>query len=208
MSDIICVTDRRRAGDLRGFLTRVEEIAAARPAGLILREKDLTEDAYKKLAVQVLDLCRVYGTTCILHDFVRVCADLGCADVHLPLPVLSRLPQKEREVFKRLGASCHSVEEAVRAEALGCTYITAGHIFETDCKKGLPGRGLGFLRKVCARVSIPVYAIGGISAGNIGDVRRCGAAGACVMSGVMDCEDVKRYLDRFQIKDIQRADGL
>ena len=197
MSDIICVTDRLRAGDLRGFLTRVEAIAAARPAGLILREKDLTEDAYKKLAVQVLDLCRAHGTPCILHNFVRVCADLGCADVHLPFSVLVRLPQKERAAFKRLGASCHSVEEAVRAEALGCTYITAGHIFDTECKKGLPGRGLGFLRKVCARVSIPVYAIGGISAGNIEDVRRCGAAGACVMSGVMDCGDVKGYLDGF-----------
>ena len=29
MSDILCVTDRRRMGDLRGFLARVEEIAAA-----------------------------------------------------------------------------------------------------------------------------------------------------------------------------------
>lgn len=197
MSDILCVTDRKRRGGPEDFLARVEAVAAARPAGLILREKDLTEDAYERLAVQVLVLCRAYGTPCILHDFPKVCTDVGCEDIHLPLPVLSSLSEKERAFFKRLGASCHSVEEAVRAEALGCTYITAGHIFETDCKKGLPGRGLGFLQEVCARVSIPVYAIGGIDAGNIEAVRRCGAAGACVMSGVMECEDVKRYLDGF-----------
>lgn len=195
MSDILCVTDRKRRGSPEDFRARVEAVAAARPAGLILREKDLTEDAYERLAVQVLALCRAYGTPCILHDLPKVCAGLGCEDIHLPLPVLCSLSEKERASFKRLGASCHSVEEAVRAEDLGCTYITAGHIFATDCKKGLPGRGLGFLREVCARVSIPVYAIGGIDAGNIEAVRRCGAAGACVMSGVMECEDVKRYLD-------------
>lgn len=89
------------------------------------------------------------------------------------------------------------MEDALEAESLGCTYITAGHIFETDCKKGLPGRGLAFLRNVCVSVSIPVYAIGGIHDGNIAAVRGAGAKGACIMSGLMQCEDVKEYLRRF-----------
>ena len=89
--------------------------------------------------------------------------------------------------------SCHSVAEAVRAQTLGCTYVTAGHIFETDCKLGLPGRGLKFLTEVCQAVSIPVCAIGGISAENLAAVRDAGAAGACVMSGPMTCEDPVDY---------------
>ncbi len=97
-----------------------------------------------------------------------------------------------------MGASCHSVEEAREAEALGCTYLTAGHIFATDCKMGAPPRGLDFLRSVCAAVALPVYAIGGISAGNFCAVRRCGAAGACVMSGAMTCEDPAAYLRSFE----------
>ena len=76
-----------------------------------------------------------------------------------------------------------------RAEALGCTYITAGHVFDTDCKKGLPGRGLPFLEEVCGSVSIPVYAIGGIHEDNVAAVRRSGAQGACVMSTLMQCQD-------------------
>ena len=90
------------------------------------------------------------------------------------------------------------MEDAVLAEKLGCTYITAGHIFDTDCKKGLPGRGLDFLKNVCAGVSVPVYAIGGISPANISKVRETGAAGACVMSGLMVCEDPEDYLQEFK----------
>ena len=91
--------------------------------------------------------------------------------------------------FAHIGTSVHSVAEALAAQNAGATCLTAGHIFDTDCKKGLPGRGLDFLRSVCQQVSIPVYAIGGIDSGNIGAVRGAGAAGACVMSGLMRCGD-------------------
>ena len=83
------------------------------------------------------------------------------------------------------------MDDALEAQSLGCTYITAGHVFETDCKKGLPGRGLEFLRDVCAAVDIPVYGIGGIDADNIALVRDAGASGACLMSSLMATEDVK-----------------
>ena len=43
----------------------------------------------------------------------------------------------------------------MEAERLGATYVTAGHIFTTDCKKGLPPRGLDFLKNVCDAVTIP-----------------------------------------------------
>ena len=96
------------------------------------------------------------------------------------------------------GEAFKPAEEAQEAERLGCTYITAGHIFATDCKKGVPPRGLEFLRAVCAAVSVPVYASGGISDENIAAVRACGAAGACVMSGAMQCEDPAAYFESFE----------
>ena len=104
------------------------------------------------------------------------------------------MTQEQKAHFKALGASCHSVEDALEAQALGCTYITAGHVFETDCKKGLPGRGLEFLRNVCAAVDIPVYGIGGIAADNIALVREAGATGACLMSSLMVSENVERLM--------------
>lgn len=192
MSDIIVVTNRHLCRD--DFLLRMEKIAQAHPAGIILREKDMEQEQYKKLAASVQNICKKQGTLCILHNFVEIAEDLEATAIHLSLPVLRKLSKEKKEKFTVLGASCHSVEDAREAEALGCTYITAGHIFETNCKKGLPGRGILFLREVCQSISIPVYAIGGISAGNIQEIRTTGAAGACVMSGSMVCEDVTEYL--------------
>ena len=108
--------------------------------------------------------------------------------------------EKTKEKFKIIGASCHSVEEAQAAENLGCTYITAGHVFVTDCKKGLAPRGLDFLKNVIESVSLPVYGIGGIDHKNIHAVRNIGAAGTCIMSGLMKCDDVFDFMKDFEIK--------
>lgn len=194
--DIICVTNRTLCGE--DFLLRMEKLASAHPSGMILREKDLPEEAYRQLAAQVMHICKEYQVPCILHSFVDAALELGADAIHLPLPVLRKLTLQQKQHFRMLGTSCHSVEDAKEAQTLGCTYLSAGHIFATDCKKGLPGRGLDFLREVCQSVSIPVYAIGGISPETIASVRAAGARGACVMSGLMQCEDVQEYLKAFQ----------
>ena len=178
---------------------RLEQIASCAPAGIILREKELPEAEYRELAQNVLTVCRRYGVPCILHSFVRTAAALQADAVHLPLPLLRNMSAAEKKQFSVIGVSCHSEEEADEAERLGCTYLIAGHIFNTECKKGLPGRGLDFLRRVCAQIKIPVYAIGGISPENADDVRRTGASGLCVMSGLMRCDDPAQFLSRFTI---------
>lgn len=195
MSDILCVTNRHLCQE--NFLERIAKIASTHPVGIILREKDLSEKEYRELAEKVLKICRKYEILCILHSFANVAKELNCTALHLPLPVLRSLVAEEKNSFTILGASCHSVEEALEAEKLGCTYITAGHVFETDCKKGLPGRGLDFLKNVCENVSIPVYGIGGIAPDNMEEIRKAKAAGACVMSSIMNCEDVQKYLAAF-----------
>ena len=106
--------------------------------------------------------------------------------IHLPLFLLREISENPGD-FLAVGCSVHSVEEAKEAQKLGATYLTAGLIYTTDCKKGLPPRGLDFLREICNAVTIPVYAIGGIHAGTrqIQEVMDCGASGACIMSEMM-----------------------
>ena len=195
MSDLLCVTNRRLCtGE---FLARLEAIAATKPAAIVLREKDLPQAAYTDLARRVLALCRVHGVRCILHSFPETAMALGAEAIHLPLPVLRTLTPAQKARFSVLGASCHSVADALEAQALGCTYLTAGHIFDTDCKQGLPGRGLAFLQEVCGSVALPVYAIGGIRPEHMPAIRAAGAAGACVMSGPMRCQDPAAYFQQF-----------
>lgn len=192
MCEILCVTNRRLCKE--DFLTRIEHIAANHPAGILLREKDLPETEYRKLALKVQHICKKYRVPCILHSFSGIADELGADAFHAPLPLLREMSAGQRAKMKALGASCHSIRDAQEAAALGCTYIIAGHIFDTDCKRGTPGRGLAFLHGICSSVSIPVYAIGGISSSNISALWDAGAKGACIMSGLMQCPDVKNFL--------------
>lgn len=198
MSDILCVTNRRLCKE--DFLTRIEKIAAAHPAGIILREKDLPPDDYKRLAKETLAVCEKYNVLCILHSFTEAAEKLHAEAIHLPLPILQDMAAEKKTHFHIIGASCHSLEDVKKAQKLGCTYVTAGHIFSTNCKKGLPGRGLAFLKNICKNSSVPVYAIGGICSKNIPAVRAAGAAGVCVMSGLMECPDAAAY-----IKNLEKA---
>lgn len=161
---------------------------------IVLREKDLPENDYKALAEKVLKVCKENNTECILHTYYKTAIELNCKKIHLPLHVLKSNPHISRE-FYEIGVSIHSVDEGIEAMNLGATYITAGHIFATNCKKDLPPRGLGFLSSVCNSVSIPAYGIGGISRENVKEVIKAGAAGICIMSGLMKCTDPKELFN-------------
>lgn len=193
---IICVTNRRLCQE--DFLTRIERLSKACPSAILLREKDLPEAEYTELAKKVLCICKKHDILCILHNHAEAARTLHHSALHLPLPLLRSFSESERHSYQILGTSCHSREDAEEAEALGCTYITAGHVFDTDCKKGLPGRGLIFLRDVCSAVTIPVYAIGGITPENYTSVKVAGASGACIMSSAMTCKDANSFLHVFK----------
>lgn len=196
MCKVLCFTSRELCRE--DFLERIRLLAGASPAGIVLREKDLSEQEYLVLARQVQKICERWHVPCILHGFADAAIKLHAKAVHLPLPVLRGLTQAQKAAFSCIGASCHCVEEAQEAQALGCTYLTAGHIFETGCKKGLPGRGVQFLKDVADAVEIPVFAIGGITPETVKSLRGTGAKGVCIMSAAMQRGDVRGYLNQLE----------
>lgn len=192
MYKLLSITNRHLCKN--DFLTQIQNICTlnekntvVKSVSIVLREKDLSENDYKKLAAEVLKVCRKNNTECILHTYYKAAKELNCRKIHLPLHVLKSDPTIYKE-FDEVGVSIHSVNEAIEAMDLGATYITAGHIFATDCKKGVPPRGLDFLSSVCSSVNIPVYAIGGISPVNAQKAIDAGAEGVCIMSGLMTCK--------------------
>ena len=188
-SRILCVTARKLCpSGIPSFLEQVERIAQAGPLGIILREKDLTEEAYFKLLLQCRDICRLYQVPLFAHTFVDAAKKAGILRIHLSLPVFIKLGRRPQG-FHTVGTSIHSLDEAKKAVDLGADYLTAGHIFETDCKAGLPGRGLAFLEEICHFSPVPVYAIGGITPKNMPDILKAGAAGGCMMSSLMTAKD-------------------
>lgn len=191
MAELICVTQRSLCSD--DFLARIRRLAQAQPQAVLLREKDLGEADYEVLARQVQECCVPWGVRLIVRRYVGVARRLGLRQVHLSM---EELRQAEPGMLTELqvGVSIHSVEEATEAQALGAAYLVAGHIYATDCKKELEPRGLDFLREVCQTVSIPVFAIGGVTAERVPELLACGAAGCCVMSGAMQCSTPEEYI--------------
>lgn len=196
MFKIICITNRKLCAE--SYVSRLEKIAQACPDGIILREKDLDENEYYILASETADIFRKYSVEFIMHNFTETALRLKYDKIHLPLSVLRESRTDILQHFSVIGCSCHSIDEAKEAERLGAAYITAGHIFATDCKPGLAPRGIEFLRNICKEVSIPVYAIGGICISNIKTISDIGAAGCCIMSGFMQCDNVNEYLTKLR----------
>lgn len=201
LEDVIVITNRSLCK--RPFIEQIKRVCQLQPKAIVLREKDLSEAEYAKLAEEVYNVTRSYDVRLIIHTYANIAKELGIDTVHMSVHNMreynnsliasaenvnnnnSRM-RKTGQLMK-IGCSIHSVEEAVEAERMGAAYITAGHIYATDCKKGLAPRGLDFLKEVCSRTTIPVYAIGGIDTdnGRREEVRQYGAAGSCIMSGMM-----------------------
>ena len=118
-SDILCITNRKLCKD--DFLKRIQIIATAQPKAIVLREKDLSEEAYTILAEKVMHICEKYSVPCILHSFAKAAMALNVKAIHMPLPLLRKMTPQEKNHFEIIGASCHSLEEAKEAERLGCT---------------------------------------------------------------------------------------
>lgn len=187
--NVIAVTNRTLCSS--PFEEQIRRVCSLHPKAVILREKDLTEKEYRNYAKQIKKICDSYQVPCILHTFWQVAIEEGMDSIHLPFPLLQEIGKSENrkilDSFQKIGTSIHSVTEAEQAEQLGVSYLTAGHIYATDCKKGLPPRGTGFLKKVCDTVSVPVYGIGGIhfEEKQWEELEQAGAAGGCIMSGMM-----------------------
>ncbi|KAF1680184.1 thiazole tautomerase TenI [Bacillus mexicanus] len=115
------------------------------------------------------------------------------------LPSGSFSPKQVRAKFPHLhiGRSVHSLEEALRAEKEDADYVLFGHVFKTDCKKGLEGRGVSLLSDIKQQISIPVIAIGGMTPDRLRDVKQAGADGIAVMSGIFSSADPLEAAGRY-----------
>lgn len=199
MFKVICVSARQHSNN---FLQSIEMIAKSEVEAIILREKDLSQDDYYQLAKSVKEICDKYDKKLIVHNFIDVAKKLEIKNIQLPFSKFIS-EQNIHNDFESVGTSVHSIEDTVLAEKSGADYIIAGHIFATDCKKGLPPRGVKFLKEACNAVKIPVFAIGGINDNSIAeltDVNCNNFSGVCVMSSLMKSDNPQELVQK--IKDI------
>lgn len=194
MSMLFVITSSKSCKE--DFLTRIKRIASANPDRIILREKHLSQDDLLKLAIKCKEICDKYSVAFSVNSSIEVARKVN-ANIHLPYELFVENSENIKD-FSTIGVSVHSISEAETAEMLGASYLIAGHIFATDCKKGLKPRGLEYLSDISKAVKIPVLGIGGISLERLSSVLQTGAAGACVMSHFMNCDNPESEVSAFK----------
>ncbi len=192
----ICVTNRLLCKN--DFFEQIQNVCKQNLYALILREKDLDDKTYEEFAVECNDICNKNNVLFFINTKINVAKKLKTKNIQVSFKDF--LNNKDiLSSFDNVAVSVHSLEEASEVERYmdawmhGCMeieiknniFLIAGHIFETDCKKGLKPRGTDFLKEICDNVNLPVFAIGGINEHTIKQLQDINIEGVCLMSELM-----------------------
>ena len=188
--DLYLVTDRNQTGG-RDLLWVLERALEGGVRAVQLREKDLGGRELFVLAEKTKRLCERYQANLFVNDRVDVALGVDADGVHLggdSMPV--RAARELLGAEKLIGVSTHSINEESEAEREKADFILFGPVYFTASKAayGEP-QGLGRLKKVVEKISLPVYAIGGVKAGNIAEVKETGVRGIALISAVLSASD-------------------
>lgn len=155
-----------------------------------IREKNKPSGEIAALVEELLN-AGVPKEKLVINDRLDIALLTGIPNVHLPGNGLPVNKVKMAYPHMKVGVSIHSLEEAKGAEKSGADYCFFGHIFETDSKKGMAGRGTDALSEIVEQVKIPVMAIGGITTDNAVKVLEKKVQGIAVMSYIFSANQPK-----------------
>jgi thiamine-phosphate pyrophosphorylase len=190
--DLYLITDRTETRG-RDLLWVLEQALDGGVKAVQLREKDLSGKELYDLAEKSRELCRRYHTQLFINDRVDVAMAVEADGVQLgktslPVETARTLIGTDRLI----GYSAHSLAEAQLAEQSGADFVLFGPVYFTPSKArfGSP-HGLGPLKELVAKISLPVYAIGGIKPESITELERVGIRGVALISAIIGATDPK-----------------
>jgi thiamine-phosphate pyrophosphorylase len=191
------VTDRHLAS--AEFLMRL--IRCASEAGIDriqIREKDLGGRALMKLVRQAMEAVEGRRATLLVNDRLDVALSASAHGVHLgrqglPADVARRIAGDELII----GASAHSMDEALEAQERGADYLFIGPVFPTPSKAAY-GEPLGVpkLESILRRIKIPAYAIGGVTPERLAILRSLPLTGVAMVSAFVRTPSVSDLIEQ------------
>lgn len=193
---LVCVVTRARGGsgsaERASLIDRLASAAAAGASMIQIRERQLDDRAVREFARELIRATS--GSACLvtINDRTDIAIAAGAAGVHLKSGAVSGADvRKVAPPGFIVGRSVHSVEEAAAVEREGaCDYLFFGTVFASSSKPAdHPIAGVDLLREICARVALPVVAIGGVTPFRAPAVADAGAAGAAAISFFAEARD-------------------
>jgi thiamine-phosphate pyrophosphorylase len=182
------LTDARAGRDALGVATLA--VKAGAPV-VQLRVKGCTDRELYELGTLLVSVCAQYGAQCLVNDRVDVALAIGAHGTHvgaddLPVAVVRRLAGPDHII----GGTSRDPSHAARLVAEGADYLGVGPAFMTPTKDDLPSAlGPAGVGAVASAVTVPVIAIGGVTADRVASLRAAGAYGVAVVSEISDAAD-------------------
>ncbi|HXU93785.1 MAG TPA: Nudix family hydrolase [Gallionella sp.] len=161
------------------FLRRLERALGSGLRLVQLREKNLSHGALRELVRRVVEMAHAHRAKVLLNGDVALAQEVGADGVQLTAKQLTEL--RERPAVEWCAASCHNAEELHRAEALGCDFALLSPVLPTRSHPGAPHLGWDNFAAISAGSSIPVYALGGLTYGDMQCAWRHGAHGIALL---------------------------
>lgn len=177
------------------FVETVEEAVRGGASILQLREKDTPREEVIRIGKELLGITRRYNIPLIINDSPELALEIGADGVHLGEEdagiTHARSVLGEGAI---IGVSCYGrIERGLDAVAGGADYVAFGTPYFTPTKPGRTPTPFEVLREAAARIKdIPVFAIGGITAENAGDVLETGVSGIAVITSVFGAADPEK----------------
>ncbi|MCG9128114.1 thiamine phosphate synthase [Candidatus Poribacteria bacterium] len=183
------------------LLSVISDIIQVGVKAIQLREKDLDSKDLYKLAYPISELCRVNDVSLYINTNIQVAIDIGAVGIHLPdIDLTIEESMKGFNADLQVGCSIHDIKSAKKREVEGADFLTYSPIFPIQSKpESGSGVGLESLSDLVGKVSLPVFALGGITHAKVQGCLDVGAAGIAVMSGIMSptssVDRTLKYLD-------------
>lgn len=188
---LYAVTDRHWTG----IKTLYEQVELALKGGVTcvqLREKELGFNEFLKEAISLKKLCAAYNTPFIVNDNVEIAVKSNADGIHI-----GQNDMKLCDVRKIvgndmiIGVSAQTADQARNAERNGADYLGVGAVFNTTTKLDADFVPYSTLKEICESVSIPVVAIGGISADNMMQLSGSNVDGAALVSAIFSADSIE-----------------
>lgn len=187
---LYAVTDRSWLRGRRFEKVLQEALSAGGITCVQLREKHAAHEEKEALAREAQALCAQAGIPFLIDDDVELALCIGADGVHIgqdDVPCAEARRALGDQAI--IGVTAKTLEQACKAEAEGADYLGVGAVFPTSTKQDTWTIDHEMLRQICAAVSIPVVAIGGITADNARELAGSGIAGIAVVSAIFAQDD-------------------
>lgn len=196
LPSVYLITGEPEAGAAQ-FLQRLERAVAAGVRLVQLRAKSLDVARYRALAQAALSICHAHGAQLLLNADPQIAAELHADGVHLSGARLAALHARPLPRAQWVAASVHSLDQLRQAQTIDADFVVASPVLPTSSHPGTVPLGWDGLHALTEAAVVPVFALGGMNAEQIGRAYEHGAQGVAVVSAIWNADDINAQVREF-----------